>query len=393
MSVKRSDKLKYVKFGTTDMMVSEICAGTMTWGSFNAEESQCHAQMDALVSAGVNFFDTAELYPVAFNYGKTTETWMGNWLSKNTGKRSELYFATKCNGAGIGGSTGEAHDYNADVLLASCKASIERLRCEYIDLYYLHFPVRDMPLFGCASFFPDGKHRPFQFMNKGQVTDFEASVLAVKKLLDAGLIKHWGLSNENAYGVTMFCLTCDKLGVPRPVCVQNDYSLLNRTYESDTYEACHRFGLVGIPYGVLCGGVLTGKYFDKSEFASKDVDRPLAECRHRSQPEFQPRYGAPAAMKATDKYMAAAKKYGLTPSELAIAFALRQPCNTCIISGTTTVRQAEECVGACKIENIPEELLLEIDRVHEEYRNPSVYYATKEFTLNAEGRSASTPEE
>mmetsp|Transcript_70098 Transcript_70098/g.182700 ORF Transcript_70098/g.182700 Transcript_70098/m.182700 type:complete len:393 (+) Transcript_70098:131-1309(+) len=392
MSVKRHDKLKYVKFGKTDMMVSEICGGTMTWGSFNADESQCHAQMDALVSAGVNFFDTAELYPVAFNYGKTTETWMGNWLQKHSGKRSELYFATKCNAAGIGGH-GEFHDYNADVLLASCKASIERLRCEYIDLYYLHFPVRDMPIFGCASFFPDGKNRPFKFMNKGELTDFDASVLAVKKLFDAGLIKHWGLSNENAYGVTMFCLTCDKHNVPRPVCVQNDYSLLNRTYESDTYEACHRFGLVGIPYGVLCGGVLTGKYFDKSEFATKDPDRPLAECRHRSRSDFQPRYGMPAAMKATEKYMALAKKYGLTPAELAIAFALRQPCNTCVISGTTTVRQVEEWVGASKIESLPEELLLEIDGVHEECRNPSMYYVNKDACMKAEGRSASTPEE
>ncbi|CAK0796582.1 unnamed protein product [Prorocentrum cordatum] len=250
-----------------------------------------------------------------------------------------------------------------------------------------------MPIFGCASFFPDGKNRPFKFMNKGELTDFDASVLAVKKLFDAGLIKHWGLSNENAYGVTMFCLTCDKHNVPRPVCVQNDYSLLNRTYESDTYEACHRFGLVGIPYGVLCGGVLTGKYFDKSEFATKDPDRPLAECRHRSRSDFQPRYGMPAAMKATEKYMALAKKYGLTPAELAIAFALRQPCNTCVISGTTTVRQVEEWVGASKIESLPEELLLEIDGVHEECRNPSMYYVNKDACMKAEGRSASTPEE
>eukprot|EP00854_Cymbomonas_tetramitiformis_P030842 gene30842-38653_t len=244
-------------------MVSEVCAGTMTWGSFNDKEEQAFEQMDKLIELGVNFFDTAELYPVAFNYGQTTEMWMGNWLEKRVA---------------------------------------------------------------------------------------EGKVLAIKQLLDKGLIKHWGLSNENAYGITMFCITCDRLGVPRPVSCQNDFSLVDRIYESDTAEAAYRFGVVGLPYGPLAGGVLTGKYFDKSKYSKADADRPVEECRMRKTPEFQPRYGFPAAMQATEKYMALAEKYGLTPTELALAWANSRPFNCSIIIGTTTVRQVEECVNAFKIE-------------------------------------------
>lgn len=383
-TVKRGD-LKYVKFGNTDMMVSEVCAGTMTWGSFNDKEEQAFAQMDKLIELGVNFFDTAELYPVAFNYGQTTEKWMGNWLEKRVGEgkvdRSKIYIATKCNASGIGGS-GQAHAYDVENLMASCTASIERLKCSYIDLYQLHWPTRDTPLFGAAVFKPDGELRPMPFQDKGSPEVFEAQVLAIKQLLDKGLIKHWGLSNENAYGITMFCMTCDRLGVPRPVSCQNDFSLVDRIYECDTAEAAYRFGVVGLPYGPLAGGVLTGKYFDKSKYAKMDADRPVEECRQRKTPDFQPRYGFPVAMQATEKYMALAEKYGLTPTELALAWANSRPFNCSIIIGTTTVRQVEECVNAFKIE-LPAALLAEVDTIHEEFRSPVCFYADKPTCLEA----------
>jgi len=208
-------------------------------------------------------------------------------------------------------------------------------------------------------------------------------VQAVGRLLDKGLIKHWGLSNENGYGITMFCVAADKLGVPRPVSCQNDFSLLNRTYESDAWEAAYRFGVVGLPYGPLAGGVLSGKYLDGTPYAAADEDRPPSECRMRKTPNFQPRYGMPMAMLATKEYVALAEAYEITPTQLALAWAKQRPCNTSVIMGSTTVRQVEECVSAFKLE-LPEELMAKVDAIHEQYRNPSMYYCDKAVCMDAE---------
>ena len=397
--VVRHDALRKVKFGTTDMMVTECCIGTMTWGSFNGQEEEAYAQLDKAVELGANFLDTAELYPVAFNYGKTTEKWMGQWLTmrqkEGKVKRSDLYIATKANCARIGGfpegekrPDGYCHSFDADILEQSCRGSIDRLCCDYIDLYQLHWPTRDTPVFGCASFYPESKNRPMPAADTLKAGDpgyemFERQVLAVKRLLDKKLIKHWGLSNENAYGVTMFCTVADKLGVPRPVSNQNDFSLTNRTYESDTWEACYRFGVVGLPYGVLAGGVLTGKYLDGSKWAkAAHADRPLDQCRMRSRPEFQPRYGVPVAMLAAKEYAQLAEKYGITPTELAIAWANQRQCNGAIITGTTTVKQVEECVAAFKLE-LPQELMDAVDAIHEQYRHPTVFFHEKSYIMEA----------
>jgi len=394
--VTRTDSIKKVKFGTSDMMVSELCIGTMTWGSFTDREEDAFAQLDVAVSHGANFIDTAELYPVGFNYGKDTEIWLGKWLKvridEGTFKRSDLYLATKCNPAGVGGEPeGEApkpHGYEDSVLERCCRASIERMQCDYIDLYQLHWPSRDIPLFGCPSFYPDGHNRPMPATDKiaagdGGMSVFERQVLSVKRLLDLGLIKYWGLSNENAYGITMFCIACDKLGVPRPISNQNDFSLLNRSYELDTWEACYRFGVVGLPFGVLAGGVLTGKYFDGSKWALEaEADRPLQECRMRKIPGFQPRYGMPDAMKATAEYIKLAEQYGISPMELAIAWARHRPCNTAVITGTTTVKQMEQYVSAFKLD-LPQALLDTVDAIHEQFRWPSLYLHNKEVCMNA----------
>jgi len=407
--VTKRDSIKKVKFGTSDMMVSELCIGTMTWGSFVGCEEDVFAQLDAAIAHGANFIDNAEMYPVAFNYGKTSEAWLGKWLNSrvSTGKlkRPDIYLATKCNPLMIGGTaegeTPKPHGYETDILERSCRASIERMQCDYIDLYQLHWPSRDVPVFGCLSFYPDGHNRAAAFTDKiaageGGMSVFERQVLSVKRLLDLGLIKYWGLSNENAYGITMFCLACDKLGVPRPISCQNDFSLLNRSYELDTWEAAYRFGLVGLPYGVLAGGVLSGKYFDGSKWAREaDADRPIQECRHRRNPEFQPRYGMPVAMQATAEYVKLAEHYGISPMQLAVAWALHRPCNTAIISGTCTVKQMEEYVSAFKLD-LPTELLDEVDKIHEQFRSPSMWLHNKEVCQKAEWlgpdkRSASEP--
>ena len=164
-------------------------------------------------------------------------------------------------------------------------------------------------------------------------------MLAVKNLLDLGLIRHWALSNENAYGLTMFCLACDRLGVPRPVCVQNDMSLNNRVYEGDVAEAAHQFGVVGLPYGALSGGVLTGKYLDRA--LQSDDGRPLEASRMRVQPKFQPRYASPVSLAATAEYVGLASKHGLKPLELALAWARDRWYNGGVIPGFTTIAQVE----------------------------------------------------
>eukprot|EP00933_Yihiella_yeosuensis_P022330 TRINITY_DN17576_c0_g1_i1.p1 TRINITY_DN17576_c0_g1~~TRINITY_DN17576_c0_g1_i1.p1 ORF type:complete len:405 (+),score=61.35 TRINITY_DN17576_c0_g1_i1:101-1315(+) len=388
-TVGRQDKLKYVKFGRSDMMVSQVCAGTMTWGSFNDQESQAHEQLDKIVEMGVNFIDTAELYPVAFNYGATTEKWIGNWLKQRSGEgkiqREKLYIATKSNPNAVGApplpgrNPMGPHSYDEEMLTHSCKASIERLQCDYIDLYQLHWPSRDVPVFGCANFYPEDQQRPVKFNDHGEPESFEKQVLSIKKLLDAGLIKHWGLSNENAYGITMFCMTCDRLGVPRPISCQNDFSLLNRTYEGDAWEAAYRFGIVGLPYGPLAGGALTGKYLKDSKYAGLDPARPLKDCRHNSQPGFQPRYVFPVPMLATKKYVDLAESWGLTPTELALAWNRDRPCNAngSIIMGTASVKQVEDCINAFKLDPLPKELMKAIDVIFEEFRNPICHYADK----------------
>lgn len=389
--VERLPSLKYVKFGTSDMMVSEVCGGTMMWGTFNQEEKMAHEQLDAMVRLGVNFIDTAELYPVPPVEGKLTEEWIGNWLEKaianGTVKREKFYIATKANPSNVGAPDLEGRKkpwgFDAESLMASCKASLARMRCQYIDLYYLHWPTRDTPIFGCASFFSGGKERPMPHFDKGTMADFEAQVLAVKGLFDAGLIKHWALSNENNYGVAMFCVACDKLGVPRPVCIQNDYSLTNRTFESDGHESCHRFGVVSCHYGALAGGVLTGKYLRDSPYAKKDPGRSLSDCRHKAKPGFQPRYGFKTTMEAADRYRAIAERIGLTPTELALAWAKQRPFVGSVIIGSTTVRQVEECVGAFLIKELPEEVMKEIDEIHEERPNPSMHYALKDAVEGA----------
>ena len=195
-ALKRGVPLVKKEIGT--MHVTEVCAGTMTWGSFVEKEASAHEELDTFVKAGVNFLDTAELYPVSFNYGKMTETWIGNWLTARIGdgtiKREDFYIATKCNPAGIG-LDGEPHDFSAEKLEASARASIERLRSDYIDLFYLHFPSRKgFDVFGWGSYGSPERYKAKT--SDGSMADFERQVKNVKVLLDKGLVRRMNQSVE-----------------------------------------------------------------------------------------------------------------------------------------------------------------------------------------------------
>eukprot|EP00923_Selenidium_pygospionis_P057040 GHVN01099597.1.p1 GENE.GHVN01099597.1~~GHVN01099597.1.p1 ORF type:complete len:402 (-),score=34.39 GHVN01099597.1:91-1296(-) len=382
--IRNNGPLPRAPLGSSDMLVTRVCAGTMTWGSFCANEVEAHHQLDELHRMGVNFFDTAEIYPAAFNNGKTTEEWIGNWMEKKikSGElhRDEIYIATKVNPCGDGSKgRSEAHSYDSDTVLLSCSASLKRMKIENVDLYYLHWPCRNIPVFGPISYQDMKSKRSVPpCAHSGELDTYDDQVRAIKGLFDRKLIRNWALSNENAHGITMFCLACDRLGVPRPVCVQNDFSLNLRNYEADTLEAATRFGVVGLPYGCLSGGTLTGKYLKGSKWEEKaSKDRPMALARHNSQSGFQPRYAYPMAAKAAEKYAQIAERHGVTPTELALAWANQRWYNGGVIIGTTTVEQVRECVGAFKI-TLGDDILEEVDVIHEEFRNPSGVLTTAE---------------
>jgi len=355
----------------------------MTWGSFNGDEAEAHAQLDKYWELGANFIDTAEMYPVAFNYGATTEKWIGTWLTSRKIDRSKVYIATKVNINGIG-SGGESHSFEAEKVLKSCELSLERLQTDYIDLYQLHYPSRQGgALFGWGNYGSPERYAKSK-TSGGGLEVFERQVLAIKQLFDKGLIKDWGLSNENAYGTTMFCLACDKLGVPRPVSIQNDFSLNNRVYEGDVAEAAHEFGLVGLPYGALGGGVLTGKY-GNPKYAG---DRPLDLARMNARPEFQGRYNNPSAKRAANEYAKLAEAWGLKPVELAYAWARDRWYNGAVITGTTTVQQVEDAVSAFKLDTLPADLLKAVDDLHEKFRSPSAALTDQSVLLTMDAFKA-----
>lgn len=426
--------MRYVKFGSSDMVVSEACLGTMMWGSFNTDEETVFSQLDtAILDKGVNFIDTAEMYPVPCHpkYVNRTEVLIGKWLAKRTLEnggtvdRKKLYIATKAAGdmrifgegawpnmrackAGREDPCGErpqknvtkeeldspdtpGPEHTSEQLLKACQASIERMGCDYIDLYQLHWPNRYVPGFGKVEYRPEKEYKDDigNIGSKQNVSPeaFDAIVLGVKNLLDQGLIKHWGLSNEMSFGIMSFCASCDRLGVPRPVSVQNDVSLLNRGFECELAEVCRHCNIAGMPYGALAGGTLSGKYDGRSSEKDADgkykyydveeqKDGVITEIappkgRHHDRPAFQPRYHGELSLIASRKYSSLAKKHGLKPVTLAVAWMNSRWWNTSVITGSTSSEQLVEYLDAFDVE-LAEEILKEVDAIHRECRNPNI---------------------
>ncbi|KAK3264755.1 hypothetical protein CYMTET_26523 [Cymbomonas tetramitiformis] len=306
------------KLGMSDMEVSVVCLGTMTFGVQNTE-AEAHAQLDYYIKERkCNFIDTAEMYPVpasASNWapGKTEE-YIGTWLAKNADSRSEFYIATKVSGFNpnsetVGNRTvppGPAADGRLDAvsIKEACDASLRRLQTPYIDLYQLHWPDRYVANFGTTAYDPS-KER--------DAVPIEETILALKELIDAGKIRYYGLSNETSFGVCEFARVADSLGVPRPVSIQNSFSLVHRAFETDLAEACaprnHNLGL--LPWSPLAGGALSGKYLDG---AKPEGSRFLLY------PQFMGRFQRESTMKAVEKYQAIADKAGISLATLALAW-------------------------------------------------------------------------
>lgn len=354
--------MQKVQLGTSDLQVSVACIGTMMMGSTNTEEESV-AQLDYFRSKGGNFLDTAEVYavPPSPDYIGKSEEFIGRWL-KERGCRDEFIIATKVAGPMQGNfcaanRTAEYDDskepakLNRENIMAAIDGSLRRLQTDRIDLYQLHWPARYVPIFGKTQYDP---------ANVRDAASFEELVQAMGDLIKAGKIRYWGLSNETAYGVTMMCETAKRLGVPLPVTIQNDYSLCDRRFDLDTAEACHAYGVKLLPYGVLAGGFLSGKY--------RGGAKPEG-ARHSKNPDFQSRYATPIMHETVEKYAALAEKKGLTMTQLAVAWAASRWHIDSVITGQTSVGQMDEYLDALAIK-LDEETLEEVEKIYRSNRNP-----------------------
>lgn len=339
--------MQYRRLGHTDIKVSEICLGTMTWGEQNTE-AEGHEQMDYSVEMGVNFFDTAEMYavpPKPETQGRTEEI-IGTWFEK-TGKRQDIVLATKVSGRAPANwlrDDGASTEHSRAQILEAVDKSLARLKTDYIDLYQLHWPDRPIRLFGGMG------HKEMG----GEINKIEDILGVLADIQKAGKVRHFGLSNETPWGIMKFLHYAEmNAELPRMVSVQNAYNLLNRIYELGSSEIFHREGVGLLAYSPLAQGYLTGKY---QGGATPKGSRK--ELFNRLQ-----RYETEGTETAIDSYLAIAEKYGLDPSQLANQFVTTRDFVTSNIIGATTMDQLKLAVTSIELE-LTEEIEKEIEAVH-----------------------------
>ena len=340
------------RLGASDLLVSPVCLGTMTFGQQNGE-AEAHAQLDFAVSRGVNFIDTAELYavpPAAETYG-ATERIVGTWLRRQ--RRDRIVLATKVVGAGrrLGWIRGGSPCLDRDNIVAAVHASLERLQTDYIDLYQLHWPERNQPMFGQWQFDPT---------NERSGTPIREQLEALKELVDAGKIRHVGLSNEHPWGVSEFLRQAREHGLPRVATIQNAYNLLNRVFDYGLAELCHRERVSLLAYSPLAFGHLTGKYLD-------DAGAP---GRVNAFPGFGARYQKPGVPEAVAAYRALAREAGMSLTRMALSWIYHRWCVGSTIIGATSVGQLAENLDAWS-GPLPTELIEAIDALHLRFTNPA----------------------
>ena len=344
--------MKFKKLGTTDIDVSLICLGTMTWGTQNTEKD-AFEQMDYAVSQGINFFDTAEIYsvpPTSDSYGKT-EIMIGNWFEKRK-NRDKIILASKVAGPGCDWIRGGGNNFDEKKIGEAIDGSLKRLKTDYIDLYQLHWPERSTNFFG---------RRDYLFNNKeGNWNSFESILEALEKYIKSGKIRHIGMSNETPYGLSRYLEISKNKGAPRMMSVQNPYNLVNRTYEIGMSEISIREKCGLLVYYPLAAGGLSGKY--RNGKMPKDSRMALFKGWER--------HLNPLAMKAYDKYFKLAKDFNLTMVQLAQSFVNSRPFVTSNIIGATTMDQLKENVESINIE-FTDEMMERVNEIHNNNPNPS----------------------
>ncbi len=345
--------MQYRKLGNTDLEVSVICLGTMTFGEQNTQ-AEAFEQMDYALQQGVNFFDTAELYsipPKAQTYG-STETIIGHWL-KQSGHRDKIVLASKIAGPGPGWVDhirGGHSKFDRANITQALDDSLKRLQTDYLDLYQLHWPERKTQVFDTLAY----DEEPENF------TPIEETLGVLGEMVEAGKIRHIGLSNETPWGTMRFLQVARDMNLPVMVSVQNPYSLLNRTYEVGMAEVSIREHCGLLAYSPLGFGVLSGKY----------LGGKLPEGSRLALWPNYARYSSPSAIRATEKYAALAQQHGLSLAQMALAFVNTRRFLTSNIIGATTLEQLSENIASIDVE-LPEAVLEGIEIIHREISNPS----------------------
>ncbi len=342
--------MNYKKLGNTDINVSTICLGTMTWGEQNTQ-SEAFEQMNYSLENGVNFWDTAELYavpPKAETYGHT-ETIIGNWFDE-TKKRKDIILASKVGGPSRKYMRNGENSFTGKNLEDALHGSLKRLKTDYIDLYQLHWPERNVNNFGKLGY----EHKENDW-NK-----FEDVLENLKKFIEQGKIRYVGLSNETPWGVMNYLQLAKDKSLPRMMAIQNPYSLLNRSYEVGLAEVSIRENIGCLAYSPLASGYLSGKYRNKQFPKGSRMERDF---------DFWTRYRKPNMENAVEDYYKISQKFELDMSQMSIKFCEVQDFMTSVIIGATTMEQLKTNVESVKV-NLDSEVIKEINNVQKKYPNP-----------------------
>ena len=343
--------MNYKKLGNTDIEVSTICLGTMTWGEQNTQ-NQAFEQMDYSLDQGVNFWDTAELYavpPRAETFG-LTEIIIGNWIQK-TKKRDKIILATKVAGPARNYLRSGKNSFVGNNLEIALNDSLKRLKTDYIDLYQLHWPERNVNNFGTLNY----SHKEKDW------NSFEDILINLQKFIDQGKIRHVGLSNETPWGVMNYLKLSRDKSLPRMMSIQNPYSLLNRTYEIGLSEISIRETIGCLAYSPLASGYLTGKYRNNNFPKGSRMERDFNFWKYR--------YNTPNLNDAVEEYYKISKKYNMDMSQMSLKFCEMQDFITSTIIGATTMQQLKTNIESVNVV-LNKEIIKEINDVQKIFSNP-----------------------
>ena len=342
--------MEYNILPNSNIKVSKICLGTMTWGRQNNQQ-EAFDQMDYSIDKGVNFFDTAELYPVPATPDKyaITEEIIGNWFQQSK-KRDKIILATKIAGPGDYTAHIRKTGFKGNSIENALDGSLKRLKTDYVDLYQLHWPERITNTFG---------NRNYQYFNDSWEDNFEFILEKLKELIKIGKIRHIGLSNENPWGIMKF-IDYSKQDLPKMITVQNPYSLLNRLFEVGSSEICKRENVGLLAYSPLGFGILTGKYFNGKMPKNSRLDLfPTLK-----------RYSNENSIKAAKLYEEVAKKHNISLTHLSLSFVNDRPFVTSNIIGATNLEQLKENIESINIK-LSDEIISELNSINNKIPNPS----------------------
>jgi aryl-alcohol dehydrogenase-like predicted oxidoreductase len=349
--------MRYLPLGTSGIEVSEICLGTMTWGIQNTQ-ADADLQLNMAVDAGINFIDTAEMYPIPPNketYGDT-ERILGNWLARNKEKRDELVIMTKIAGSGLSYIRNGA-PITGDSIEVALDASLERLGLDCVDVYQLHWTNRSSPHF--AKHWP-WRTDPTTVDVEGEKANMAKIVVALGEMIKKGKIKHWGLSDDTPWGIHTYLSLCESLNVPKPVSIQNEFSLAHAKDWPYLIETCAFENVAYLPWSPLAAGLLTGKYLDGQRPAGSRWTMEQRQGIFRD---------TKLSQQATGAYVNIAKQYGITPAQLALKWVQQVPGVTSTIIGATSTEQLKENIDAFSL-SVDDAMFDDIQTVFKQYPVP-----------------------